>query len=71
MPDKFHLSGYRYEASKNSLFAGLFFYDAKITQMWRKDAYLREYSANIEYGADLETNGFAPELFLWCGFEDC
>ena len=50
--------------AKNSLFAGLFFYDAKITQM------LREYSANIEYGADLETNGFAPELFLWCGFED-
>ncbi|MBS5834001.1 MAG: hypothetical protein KIC51_02650 [Acetobacter sp.] len=39
--------------AKNSLFAGLFFYDAKITQMWRKDAYLREYSANIEYGADL------------------
>lgn len=55
--------------AKNSLFAGLFFYDAKITQMWRKDAYLREYSANIEYGADLETNSFAPELFLWCGFE--
>jgi len=25
--------------------------------------------ANIEYGTDLETNGFAPELFLWCGFE--